>query len=260
MKRLLLPIFLIVLAIPSCKKESSSPDAEQMVMATLWFQHSGEARALYYQAYNLAEMRVNQALDTLSADLSLAVIADIDETILDNSPSEGKNILEGERYSTERWRDWTNKRAATGLPGSLEFARFLESKGIELFYISNRSVEEQIATIDNLQKLGYPFADSDHLLLKTSTSGKTPRRNIVAKDHHIILLLGDNLNDFSDIFEDRSNKNGFSAVDNMSEEFGKRFIVLPNPLYGSWTKPISGLNTQSPQEAANKHKSHIIGF
>ncbi|MEA1877786.1 MAG: HAD family acid phosphatase [Bacteroidota bacterium] len=157
MKKFLLPLLLVAMLIPSCKTEQSAPDAEQMVMATLWFQHSGEARALYYQAYNLAELRVRQALDTLPDNLPKAVIADIDETILDNSPSEGKNILESSRFSSERWKAWTDKRSAIGLPGSLEFARFLETVGVDLYYISNRSVDEQNATLDNLKKLGYPF-------------------------------------------------------------------------------------------------------
>jgi len=261
MNKLFLAILVFIFLIPSCKTESSAPDAEQMVMATLWFQHSGEARALYYQAYNLAELRVRQALDTLADNLPLAVIADIDETILDNSPSEGKNILEGNRYSSERWRAWTNNRSASGLPGSIDFALFLESVGVDLYYISNRSVDEQDATLDNLKKLGYPFADTEHILLKSNQSTKTPRRQSVAKNHHIILLLGDNLNDFSDIFEDRSDGYGFSTVDINSKEFGKRFIVLPNPLYGSWTKPIYGSTSGlTPLETAKKRKSFITAY
>ncbi len=261
MNKLLFAFLIFIFMIPSCKTEPSAPDAEQMVMATLWFQHSGEARALYYQAYNLAELRVRQALDTLPDILPKAVIADIDETILDNSPSEGKNILEGNRYSAERWKTWTNNRSATRLPGSLEFAVFLESVGVDLYYISNRSVDELNATLDNLKKLGYPFADAEHILLKSDQSTKTPRRQSLAKNHHIILLLGDNLNDFSDIFEDRSQAYGFETVDNHSEEFGNRFILLPNPMYGSWTKPIFGSTSgMSPKETASKRKSFIIGY
>lgn len=261
MNKLLLPILIFIFLIPSCKTDTPAPDAEQMVMATLWFQHSGEARALYYQAYNLAELRVRQALDTLPDNLPKAVIADIDETILDNSPSEGKNILEGNRYSSERWKTWTDNRSATGLPGSLEFAMFLESVGVDLYYISNRSVDEQNATLNNLKKLGYPFADAEHILLKSDQSTKTPRRQLVAKNHYIILLLGDNLNDFSDVFEDRSQAYGFETVDKYSEEFGNRFILLPNPLYGSWTKPVYGSTSgMNPKEIAIKRKSFVTGY
>jgi len=262
MKNLLPIIFAITITTSSCNNyEAPAPDSDQMVMATLWFQHSAEARAMYYQAYNIAQLRVEQALDTLSTDLKLAVVADIDETILDNSPSEGKNILEGERYSSDRWTDWTDQSSAQGLPGSLEFAQFLKSKGVDLYYISNRSLVELDATLANLKSLNYPFANKENILLKSDESTKTPRREIVMKTHHIILLLGDNLNDFSDLFENRDTNKGFNTVDELSEEFGKRFIILPNPLYGSWTKPIYGSTSDlTPAETANKRRSFVADY
>jgi 5'-nucleotidase (lipoprotein e(P4) family) len=262
MKHISLILLTLCLLTSSCsQRQSSAPDSDQMVMATLWYQHSAEARALYYQAYNLAKLRVEQALDTLPEGIRLAVVADIDETILDNSPSEGKNILEGERYSPARWADWTDQRSAKALPGSLEFAQYLSRVGVDLYYISNRSIEELDATLENLQKLSFPFADPEHILLKTDQSDKTPRRQQVMENNLIILLLGDNLNDFTNVFEDRSENFGFNEVDELSDEFGKRFIVFPNPLYGSWTKPIYGSTSgMSPQEIALKRKSYIIGY
>ena len=262
MKTLLPPIFAITLISTSCSNyKAPAPDSDQMVMATLWFQHSAEVRALYYQGYNIAQLRVEQALDTLPANLKLAVVADIDETILDNSPSEGKNILEGERYSSDRWTDWTDKSSAEGLPGSLEFAEFLQAKGVDLYYISNRSVDELDATLANLKALNYPFADKEHILLKSDESTKTPRREIVMKTHYIILLLGDNLNDFSDLFENRDTNKGFNTVDQLSQEFGKRFIILPNPLYGSWTKPIYGATSGlTPAETANERRGFLTDY
>jgi 5'-nucleotidase (lipoprotein e(P4) family) len=259
----ILPILLTISILTSgcSEKQSSAPDSEQMIMATLWYQHSAEARALYYQAYNLAKLRVEQALDTLPEGISLAVVADIDETILDNSPSEGKNILDGKSYSPARWKDWTEQRSAKALPGSLEFARFLSKVGVDLYYISNRSTDELDATLDNLQRLSFPFADKEHILLKSDQSDKTARRQLVMENNIIILLLGDNLNDFSNVFEDRTENYGFNMVDKLSDEFGKRFIVFPNPLYGSWTKPVYGSTTgMSPHEIALKRKSYIIGY
>lgn len=262
MKPFLPFLIAITLISTSCSHyEAPAADSDQMVMATLWFQHSAEARAMYYQAYNIAQLRVEQALDTLSTDLKLAVVADIDETILDNSPSEGKNILEGERYTSDRWTDWTSKSSAQELPGSLEFAQYLKEKGVDLYYISNRSVDEFDVTLANLKALNYPFADKEHILLKSDESTKTPRREIVMKTHHIILLLGDNLNDFSDLFENRDANKGFNTVDQLSAEFGKRFIILPNPLYGSWTKPIYGSTSDlTPEETANKRRSFVTGY
>ncbi len=79
-----------------------SPDSEQMTMSTLWYQHSAEMRALYYQSFNLAEYRVQQALQNPDSEKPPAVVVDIDETILDNSHSEAKNILEGESLIRSR--------------------------------------------------------------------------------------------------------------------------------------------------------------
>ena len=230
-------------------------------MSALWFQRSAEARALYYQGYNLAAQRVRLALDTLPAQIRKAVITDIDETVLDNSASEGKNIKDGLGFSSERWKAWTDARQATPLPGSLEFARFLEEAGVELFYISNRSVDELEATIDNLKKFGYPFADEKHVLLKSVSSDKTDRRQLVSENFSILLLLGDNLNDFTEVFGNRSENYGFDQTDLLQSEFGKRFIVFPNPMYGTWTKPIeAGLENPSSAEKAEHRKSFLLSY
>lgn len=257
----ILSLALIISVLTSCKPNSGAPDSDQLVMATLWYQHAAETKALYYQAYNLAELRVRQALDSLPADVAKAVITDIDETVLDNSPSEGKNILEGKSYSPERWKDWTEKRRAQALPGSLKFANFLQSVGVELYYISNRSIDETEATLDNLRTLGFPFADEEHLLLKSSGSDKTSRRDQVAESHLILLLLGDNLADFSNEFDDRSLDQGTSTVQKRADEFGNRFIVFPNPLYGSWTTPLYGSTSGlDPAEIATKRRNLVISY
>lgn len=230
----------IVILLTGCQVSEKPKGVNDKLYATLWMQRSAEYRALCYQAYQWAEERVEQILDTIQSDEPLAVIADIDETVLDNTPSEAKNILESVPYSQERWMDWTRLEQAGSVPGSLDFARFLEERSIDLFYISNRSVEETKQTLNNLNKLGYPYADSAHLLLKESTSSKIDRRKKVDDQYQIILLLGDNLADFDEIFEDRLHEFGFPVTDSLREYFGRRFIVLPNPIYGNWTKPLSG--------------------
>lgn len=258
MKALLTALFLLTLASPGCQRSQTAPDSEQMVMATLWYQVSAEARALYYQAFNLAELRVREALDTLPADLPKIVITDIDETILDNSPSEALNILEGARFSPDRWMAWTEKREAAPLPGSLQFAEFLESSGVELYYISNRSEAELEATLDNLKKWGFPFADEDHVLLKKESSDKTSRQDQAASGKHVILLLGDNLADFTGLFDKRGEDFAFGLTDSLRNEFGKKWIVLPNPMYGNWTKALTRSGEKlNPDETAFRRKSYL---
>jgi 5'-nucleotidase (lipoprotein e(P4) family) len=93
-----------------------------------------------------------------------------------------------------------------------------------------------------------------------NTSSKTGRRTKVAENHEIILLIGDNLNDFSDVFEDRSTNNGKDAVAINQLQFGQKFIILPNPMYGAWEKPLlnykDGLNDE---EKTQLLKAKLIG-
>ena len=99
---------------------------------------------------------------------------------------------------------------------------------------------EAAATVQNLQKWYFPYADRNHLYLKSDTSSKEFRRNIIEKQYNVILLVGDNLSDFDQIFEDRSVNFGYNTVDSLRYDFGKKFIILPNPIYGDWTKPLTG--------------------
>lgn len=240
---------LTLMGIPSTT--AYSPDTDQSVLAVLWYQKSAEMRALYYQAFNLAETRAKEYLGDPIPGKPPAVIFDIDETLLDNSPSEAVNIMEGKPYSDERWKNWTDKASARALPGSSELCNFLDRNGIEVFYVSNRHISETTATIENLKRCNFPLPDSSHLLLKSGSSSKQARRANIEKDFNILLLVGDNLGDFDRIFENRSENFGFKQVDSLRNLFGERFIILPNPMYGDWTKPLYGSQKNlSPEEMA----------
>jgi 5'-nucleotidase (lipoprotein e(P4) family) len=234
----------------------SAPDTDQNVMSTLWYQKSGEMRALYYQAYNLAELRIREYLAKPKSDRPAAVVLDIDETILDNSPSEALNILEGKPYSSARWQAWSDRASARALPGAVEFCRFLARNDISVFYVSNRMNTEVVSTLLNLQNRNLPYADRNHIFLKSETSSKEFRRSVIAKNFDILMFVGDNLADFDLIFEDRSQNFGFKTVDSLRNEFGKKFIILPNPMYGDWAKPLwGGKKDLTPTELADYRRS-----
>jgi 5'-nucleotidase (lipoprotein e(P4) family) len=238
---------------------------DKLLMAVSWFQHSAEMTALYYQGFNIARQRLDVAVDTNLSGRTLAVVVDIDETMLDNSPFETTLIKNAD--SQKGWSDWTSKASARALPGALEFAKYAQSRQVHIFYVTNRDDNERDVTIRNLQMEGFPYATQDHLLTRSdlsytagNTSSKTGRRTKVAENHEIILLIGDNLNDFSDVFEDRSINNGKDAVVKNQSQFGNRFIILPNPMYGAWEKPLydykEGLNDA---EKTLLLKSKLIG-
>ena len=104
--------------------------------------------------------------------------------------------------------------------------------------VSNRSSALLEATIDNLRSLNFPGVDSTHVLLKAESSSKDERRSLIRENYEIILLIGDNLGDFDGIFDDRSTDFGKTTVRQMEKEFGTRFIIFPNPMYGSWERGV----------------------
>lgn len=204
-----------------------------LIQATLYHQTAAEMRALAYQAFNTARWQLDQELKKAGLTRKQAIILDIDETVLDNSPFEAKLIREDESYPTY-WADWIKKEEANPIPGALDFLSYANEKGIALFYVSNRHDSLRSSTLKNLRELNFPQAKNDHLLLKTTTSGKEKRRQKIAANYKIIMLIGDNLNDFSEAFEGGSVDERYQVTDSLKHAFGKRFIVLPNAMYGEW--------------------------
>lgn len=232
---------------------------EQNTMSVLWYQTSGEAKALYYQGYNISRLRLDESLRRKGKNRGLkpAVVLDIDETILDNSPQQAWNIKNGKSRPLS-WADWVKRAKAKPLPGAIEFLTYTHAKGVEIYYISNRKEAKKSNTIQNLQMIGAPLADEDHILLmQPNERGKETRRMKVAKTHDILLLLGDNLGDFSG-FDQLSPSERIHAVDKRKEEFGKKLIVFPNPMYGDWEGAIYNFHDHLSDDHKEKlRKEHL---
>ncbi|WP_374120482.1 5'-nucleotidase, lipoprotein e(P4) family [Neobacillus sp. PS3-40] len=224
---------------------------EQNTMSVLWFQKAGESKALYYQGYNIGKMRLD---DILSKNIKKkgfkpAVILDIDETIVDSSPLYAWNIHTGK---ASPWEKWIEKAKAKALPGAVEFLKYADSKGVEIYYISNRKEAQKEETIRNLKQIGAPQVDAEHVLLQQpGERGKETRRQSVATTHKIVLLFGDNLGDFNG-FDDLSVSGRILEVDRRRDEFGKKLIIFPNPMYGNWEEAI--YNYSSSKSDAEKEK------
>ena len=221
-------------------KDQIEENQDHLIMSVLWYQRSAEMQATYYQAFNWAERIIKEKIETGDEKYPKAVILDIDETILDNSPYEAQLIFEMEPYSSKSWKKWVSKSVADPLPGALKFTKLADSLEVEGFYISNRKNILLESTIDNLREAGFPNSDKEHIFLRTDESSKKERRKKVSSRYDILLFIGDNLDDFSEIFESRNNISEFTALKSFQNEFGSRFIILPNPMYGSWEKPFLG--------------------
>jgi len=243
----------------ACAQDYTVKDLnEQLVMGTLWIQRSAEVRALSYQAFNVAKLVFELDLQKSGSGKKRAVIVDIDDTVLDNSPYQAAMVDDNFGYP-KGWGEWCNAAEAEALPGAVDFLKYVVSKGGDVFYLSNRKVKYKEGTMKNLKALGFPQVTDDRMLLREKTSNKEPRREMVRKEHRIVLLMGDNLNDFDNIFRKKSLDDRAAAVDQVKDQFGSKFIVLPNPMYGDWEGGVYKGNWKlSPAEKSKARKAALI--
>lgn len=219
-----------------------------------WVQTSAEYTAGATQTYRTARLALLQALQDKQWTAALeqagdfqnkppAVILDLDETVLDNSGFEAQ-IVTGkvERYTTESWGRWVGEKRAGVVPGAVEFLKFAHARGVALFYVTNRicnAGDEKDPTVQTLLAVGVPLPSPDRLKCKSDVDEKGPRRSTIAATHRILLLLGDDLNDFLTVPAGQGTVEGRQRIVRANEQFwGERWFIVPNPTYGSWERTI----------------------
>jgi acid phosphatase len=210
-----------------------------LLNATLWVQSSAEYRAAALQTFAAAQRGLDAALANPSAQPP-AIILDLDETVLDNTAFEARAIRAHQTYDSKLWKTWTAEGAARAVPGAAEFLASAKAKGVTPFYITNRDLDEEPGTRRNLEQLGFPFDPNvDTLLMKGkngwTTSDKSPRRDFVAASYRVLLLLGDDLNDFVTA-SDKTRAEREALVDSVRSRWGETWFIVPNPMYGSWER------------------------
>lgn len=238
---------------------------EYQAGATLYMQKAAEYRALAYQAFNLARWQLDADLDKknvkkLPKDQQKrprAVVVDIDETVLDNSPSQALSIKYKTPFNLNEWYAWGEMRKAKAIPGAVEFLNYAVSKGVKVFFVSNRDEVQKQATIDNLKNVGFADVSADNVVLRTTESTKEPRRTAIAQKYRIVLLMGDNLDDLSNVFERKSVTDRFAEVDKVKTDWGKRWIVLPNAMYGTWENAIYEYGRLTDAQKAEKRAAAL---
>jgi 5'-nucleotidase (lipoprotein e(P4) family) len=215
--------------------------------ATLWVSNSVEYKGNTIGAYELAKIRLDQALadkswsalgQTDAGDKPTAVILNADETILDNGPYEAWLVKTGRDFTSKTWDAWVVAAAARAIPGAVEFTKYADGKGVKVFYVTNRPAERKEATRKNMEALGFPLGGNVDTLLMAKekedwTAKKGTRRDFIAKDYRVLLLLGDQYGDFSDEFggSEADREKSFEAN---KAHFGHDWIVIANPEYGSF--------------------------
>jgi len=234
-----------------------APAANDNLNATVWMQRSVEYKATTEAAYKLAEIMLDRALADRSwtavleqgdgyEDKPPAVILDVDETVLDNSDYQAWMVRTGNSFRSKTWGAFVNTVTSRPIPGSLAFTKYAASKGVKVFYVSNRNADLEEATRKNLAMFDYPVdSDVDVVLLRKERSNwgskKGNRRALVAEDYRILLLLGDNFGDFVDGYK-ASPEERLKLMAEHEDMWAEKWIMLPNPTYGSWESAGYGFN------------------
>ncbi|PFH92682.1 5'-nucleotidase, lipoprotein e(P4) family [Bacillus sp. AFS088145] len=245
------------------KAEFARSTQEHIVMSTNWFQSSAENKALQIQIYNQAKEELAETMVKKKASDKLnkkakpaAVVLDIDETILDNSPDTAWSIKNNTSYP-QGWDEWIHMAKADLIPGAKDFLLAAKKMNVDVFYLTNRPEKTRDDTIKNLNLHGLPNVDSKHLFLKTDTAQKGPRQAEIAKTHEIVMLVGDNSNDLSDIFYKADLKTRKDNVDKIAKDLGIKYIQLPNPMYGDWEDAIYRykMSKTADEKAVDRYKA-----
>ncbi len=226
-----------------------------LLYAVAWKQTAAEYRALYYQGFNLAKMHVEAAIANRNpTGKPLAVISDLDDTLLLTLDYWGHLVSQDRDFFDDAiWDRWIPDNTVTASPGATEFLRFCADNGIEVFYVTNRDQGE--ATYQNamahLVSLEFPYADEDHLFVLRETSNKQAVQEGIMEDYDAIVLLGDNLNDFSRKYYSTDVDERRELMEQDRKAFGRRNIIFPNPTNGHWLRAIFG-DSEPPPSAQNR--------
>lgn len=260
-KKLLTFSLLLTLFVACSHHQSSLEHNGHQVMATLWVQNAAEYRALCYQSYFQAETILKEKLKKAGKNSRpKAVVMDIDETILDNSPYQAKGILEGQTFSEKSWDNWIQLKRAKLIPGAKKFILAAKQLGVEIILISNRSIKNLKATYENLADHGLPIK-RENIFLKTTSESKDQRRNHILDQYQVLISIGDTLADFNVDFEGVALNERNILIERNRPRFGQEFVLLPNPMYGDWINAIYRYERDLDlEEAQNVRLKHLFPY
>ena len=241
---------------------------------------SGEAAALSFQAYlgvidtiiaKSSDRAVGQTVfsvilapgATLDAPKfetcdkkPLAVVLDVDETALLNLGYEADDSQRSGPYDQSRWERWekTGAGAVTATPGMIELLRVSNASGVTLVFNSNRMAANAAQTEAALVGAGLgPVEHLKNLWLQGDAgtgTAKDARRTAIAAKYCVIAMAGDQLGDFSDLFNspgiDPIARRVLAQSRSIKTMWGHGWFVLPNPVYGSGLK--GDLDTVFPRD------------
>jgi 5'-nucleotidase (lipoprotein e(P4) family) len=219
--------------VTSAPAVASAARARSLPNEIRWFRASAEYRALARQAYQVAGDRLPELSRGLPAQ-SWAVILDADETVLDNSEYQRRRAVIDSGYTEATWASWVNERAAPAVPGAADFTHRVHALGGRVAIVTNRAQALCEQTRTNLRAVSI---EADVVLCQPPGEGdKNPRFTRIQNGTAVpgvpaltvVAWVGDNILDFPALTQAIRSDPGALA------DFGKRYFILPNPMYGSW--------------------------
>jgi acid phosphatase len=272
-KSLILSLLFALLSGGVVRAQDAAP-AHDLLLANLWMQRAVEYRANTLTVYALARIRLDEALADRNwtaapgeqtgdfQNLPPAVVLDVDETVLDNSKYQVWLMRADQSFSTKTWNQFCAARISAAIPGAVEFTRYADSKGVKVFYVTNRGAETEKDTRENMATLGFPMGGNvDTFLMQGEksdwTGAKSTRRAAIAKDYRVLLNIGDNLGDFDDRYRS-SEAERVKAYEAGMPYWGKQWLMLPNPTYGSFDTAPYGHDFKKSRDEQRKAKRDVL--
>ncbi len=254
---------LILVLLTGCAAigETDSELVHDNTDGVVWLQSSTEYAAVTAGIYGSATAALLEMAQTETRPTSdMAIVLDVDETVLDNSPYQVQLVFDDETYGPDSWDRWVGLRTAPEVPGVVDFIRDAQALGFHVAFVTNRPCRARPGSSDvcpqledtrvNLEAIGIDTSsttlflrgqqppESCRALLTEaeqvdgtwSQSDKTSRRACVEVEREIVMLFGDQLGDFT---EEHGAPGRGTAAD-FDENWGRSWFMLPNPTYGGW--------------------------
>jgi acid phosphatase len=259
---------------PVAAAPAPTTPADDNLNAVAWSQTAIEHDLIFVQTYRDAQARLLAALAdkqwdalpkddraTPAKDLKPAVVLDIDETVLDNSPYQARLIKNGGEYNEADWAAWCNEQRARALPGVVEFTQFAAKHGIAVIYISNRAKDLDQATLANLRKAGLPVSGPEAFLglgtfvedCEQIGTEKGCRRQLISHKYRVLMQFGDQIGDFVTVLANNASGRQ-KAMQPYLDWIGTRWFVLPNPTYGAWEPALFNNDYTAPRDERRRQK------
>jgi 5'-nucleotidase (lipoprotein e(P4) family) len=256
LRKFLLAMLLCAPVLDASAQNADDGTGNPLLYALAWKQTAAEYQALYHQGFNIARLHVEAALAARqSGDKPLAVISDVDDTVLHSLTYWGHLVRENmDFFDDADWDRWVAANLATATPGAMEFLQFCRANNVEVFYVTNRDQGDNTfaLALQHLRTAGLPFADEAHVTVLRETSNKEPRQDELMAQYDVVVMLGDSLNDFRRKYYVRGDIDGrIAAMAEDSAKFGVDYVIFPNPTDGHWLAGIYG-DSEPPATQANR--------